>query len=1244
MSLRSSWRILRNNLLNFGIPHLRRRQQRFPVAVCLVLFLAWLGGFRVFAAPARAWTSEPGGRSAGLSIPASPRPGFALIASEATGVTFTNTLSKENAADNQIRLNGSGVAVGDIDGDGWCDLYFCSLEGSNKLYRNLGDWRFEDITEGAGVACARQWSTGAVFADVDGDGDLDLLVNGIGAGTRCFLNDGKGHFTEALDSGLLRQFGSTSLALADIDGDGDLDLYVANYRTTTIRSTGFAVLSVGGKRMIRPEDRDSLEYSPEGLVLEHGEPHLLYLNDGHGRFAPMSWTNGAFLNEQNQPLAKVPRDWGLTVAFRDLNGDLAPDIYVANDFHSPDRIWMNDGHGHFKALDSLAVRHTPTFSMAVDFADLDRDGYDDFLALDMLERTHAGQIRNMVRSPSNPPALGEGRNRPQIDRNTLQRNRGDGTFAEISLYAGLEATGWTWSLIFLDVDLDGFEDVLFATGNMFNPQDLDANQRIFAKGPFRREMIRSKLLMYSPLPQPKLAFRNQGNWTFRDASSQWGFDQIGVAHGMAVADLDNDGDLDVIVNSLNGAAGLYRNETSAPRLGVRLNGLPPNTRGIGAKIKVLGGPVPQSQEMICGGRYLSGDDAMRVFAAGSLTNDLRIEVAWRNGRKSVLPYARANRVYELDEAAATEPAAAVKPAPVPSLFQDVSAVLHHTHHDEMFDDFARQPLLPNKLSQLGPGAGWFDIDGDGWMDLLVGSGQGGRLSAFQNDTHGGFKTWDGLPLSQVVTQDLTGLIGWHKAKGQTMVLAGMASYENGSASNGCARQFNVTGTALAETLPGQVSSTGPLALGDPSGQGNLALFVGGRVIPGRYPEPASSFLFQNAGGSWILNEADSKVLQGAGLVSGALWTDLDGDGFPELVLACEWGALRIFARKQGPLREVTSDWGLDRLTGWWNGVSAGDFDGDGRMDLVASNWGLNTPYRASPSAPRRLWFADFDGNGTLDLVESAFDPTLGKWVPTRDLDTMATAMPFLRAHFATHQSYAEASVQEIFSLASAKVVEVNTLASMVFLNRGHHFEGILLPPEAQWSPAFGVTVADFDGDGQEDLVLSQNFFATQPQTPRYDAGRGLLLKGDGTGHFSSLSSEASGIRVYGEQRACASADYDQDGRVDLVLTQNAGATKLFRNTGAKPGLTVRLAGKGGNPDGIGAVLRLRFHGRSGPAREIHAGSGYWSQDGAVQILATPEPPNEIEVRWPGGKTTVTALPATVHDIQIDSTGRLEVRR
>jgi hypothetical protein len=380
-----------------------------------------------------------------------------------------------------------------------------------------------------------------------------------------------------------------------------------------------------------------------------------------------------------------------------------------------------------------------------------------------------------------------------------------------------------------------------------------------------------------------------------------------------------------------------------------------------------------------------------------------------------------------------------------------------------------------------------------------------------------------------------------------------------------------------------------------------------------------------------------------GLVSGSVFSDLDGDGQPDLVLACEWGPVRVFHNDHGAFTEVTAALGLAPYTGWWNGVTTGDLDGDGRLDIIASNWGLNTKYRASAEHPRRIYYGDFLGNGTVVPVEALFDPFLQKEVPDRDLNIMAMGLPFVRDQYSTHQAYAEARVADLLGehLKQAKPVEANTLASVAFLNRGDHFEARPLPAAAQFAPAFAVIVTDFDGDGREDVFLSQNFFAAQPFTMRNDAGRGLWLRGDGRGALQPLLGAESGVAVYGEQRGAAVTDFDHDGRVDLVVTQNGTETKLYRNVGGQPGLRVRLKGPPGNPQAVGAVLRLKAGERFGPAREVHAGSGYWSQDGAVQVLSSEPVPDRLWVRWPGGKTTIHSVPANAHEVTIDSAEGLQ---
>ena len=1218
------------------------------------------------AAAAPAWQPGEGFRSRPLAVPHAGKIGFTLVPPAVTGITFSNQLSDVSAAKNRILENGSGVALGDVDGDGWCDVYFCRLEGPNVLYRNLGDWKFEDITTQAGVACAGQYSTGAVFADVDGDGDSDLLVNSIGGGTRLFLNDGRGRFAEARNSGLDRKLGSTSLALADFDGDGDLDLYVANYRVTTIKDSPPGVQPearmVNGKIVLTPADRFMALKAKEGgvMTVEIGEPDMFYLNDGKGHFTPVSWTGGTFVDEDGKPLGEPPRHWGLTVLFRDFNGDGAPDLYVCNDFFfSPDQFWFNEAGQRFRAAPRLDWRNMSMSSMAADVADINRDGHDDFFVADMLSRDHVSRQRqrgNAQRVKEINPPVNDPEFRPEFARNTLHLNRGDGTYAEIAQFSGVEASEWTWSAVFLDVDLDGYEDLLITNGNLHDVLDADTLKAI--AGPSRDDPATrhlNSLLKFPRIETANLCFRNRGDLTFEEVGAMWGFNTRGISHGMALADLDNDGDLDLVVNNLNQAAGLYRNESVAPRVAVRLKGRAPNGQGIGAKIKVLGGPVPQSQSIICGSRYVSGDDPMRVFAAGSPTNSLTLEVTWRSGWRSVITNAAPNRIYEIFEEGASHLPLHASRLTNSSWFSDVSHLLAHRHVDEPFDDLQTQPLLSRRLSRLGPGVAWFDVDHDGWDDLIIGSGKGGRMAVFRNDAQGGFAPFESAALNALEGRDQTGVLGWRKDDGQTVVLAGTSNYEDATTNGAMLRIFDLTTHEVVDGFRARAAAAGPLAMADLDGDGDLDLFLGGRVLPRGYPEPVSSILFRNDAGRFRPDAQNSQLLVRMGLVSGAVFSDLNGDGWPELIVACEWGPLRIFRNEQGRLvawdAPVVSSLNaqrstLNQLAGWWNGVTTGDFDGDGRLDIVASNWGRNTRYQIYLAQPLRIYWGDFSHLGGFDVLEAYEDPALKKVVPWAALDVVSSVMPFVQGQVASFRAYGNASLEEMLGpkFAVATQAQVATLDSMLFLNRGDHFEARPLPAEAQFAPAFAVAVGDADGDGYEDLFLSQNFFDVEPETSRYDAGRGLWLRGDGRGGFAAVPGQESGVKIYGQQRGAALCDYDGDGRTDLVVSQNAGPTKLFRNVGARPGLRVRLAGPPGNPSGVGAILRAVAGQKMGPAREVHAGSGYWSQDSAVQVLAAAEPITQLWVRWPGGRVETVEVPAAAREIGVDATGKVKVIR
>jgi enediyne biosynthesis protein E4 len=1203
------------------------------------------------AAPPGPWHDAAGYRWRELRVPRRGGPGFAELPASQTGIRFTNTVILDSALWNRHLAQGGGVALGDVDGDGLPDVYLTSNEGSNALYKNLGDWRFEDVTAKAGVALTGRHSTGAVFADVDGDGDLDLLVSTLGGGVALFENDGHGVFTERTrEAGLASHAGSMTMTLTDVDGDGHLDLYVANYKTRSAmdvyppqeRAFNQVVREVGHHHFeVVPKFRadyrvvDRPEY---GLVSmqQRADPDGFYLNDGTGHFTLVPWTQGRFRDETGKPLAAAPEYFALSAKFTDVDGDGAPDLYVCDDFEDPDFLWLNDGKGTFRAAPRLALRNTSNSSMGVDFSDVDRDGQVDIFVADMLGRGPRRQTEVPTHTPL-PKLIGQIDDRPQWQRNTLFRNRGDGTFAEIAGFAGIEASDWSWDAQFLDVDLDGYEDLLITTGHLWDIMDADTWDRI--RLTFTGLESRRELAEFPRLAVPSVAFRNNGDLTFSDVGRQWGFGvDDAISHGMAMADLDGDGALDVVVNRLGSPAAVFRNLASAPRVAVRLRGRPPNTAGAGSKIRVRGGPVPeQTKEVVLGGTYLSGSDPLYTFAAGK-AQDLTIEVDWRRGGRSIVTSARPNREYEIDEPEATSVSApAPSPRPPAPWFRDVSAQLGHRHVETPFNDWARQPLLPQALSQLGPGVTWYDVAGHGNEDLLITSGRGGALAYYRND-RGDLKRVDlHVPLARY---DETAVLPWPDGKGGTVLLVGQSSYESRTPAEAAAVPSVLavdprTG-AVTPVVPGDVASIGPLAVADVDGDGDLDVFVGGRVAPGAYPEPQSSRLFRNAAGRLVLDEENSRLFHAIGLVSAAVFSDVNGDGWPDLIVAPEWGSLKLFLNDHGRLRDASAEWGLTRIVGRWNGVTTGDLDGDGRLDIVATSWGRNTRYHVDVAHPLLLYHGDLTGTSRVDMVEAQYDDRLRGIAPLTQAARLMTALPAVRLRTRTFTAYATATLPGILggTLEGAHHLEAATLDHVVLFNRGGTFQAVPLPAEAQFAPAFYAGVADFDGDGHEDLFLAQNFFPTEIGTPRYDAGRGLLLLGTGDGTLVPVPGQVSGIAVYGDQRGAAFADYDGDGRLDLAVSQNGAETKLYHNEHARPGLRVRLVGPRGNPHAIGAVLRMVYEGSRGPAREVHGGSGYWSHDGAVQVLGVDggKRPVALWIRWPGGMETSVPLAPGQRDV------------
>ncbi|MBI1808612.1 MAG: VCBS repeat-containing protein, partial [Gemmatimonadetes bacterium] len=886
------------------------------------------------------WHQAEGYRWRALALPWRGHDGFTQLDASSTGLTHRNDVDDEHALANRNLLIGSGVALGDIDGDGLPDVFLASVERPAALYHNLSGFKFEDVTAASGIDTKGLATTGAVFADVNGDGALDLIVGTLGGPLKLWLNDGKGHFTDATKaSGLDSGYAATTLTLADVDGNGTLDLYVATYKTRNAldayppqaRSFDQVVKKIGEHYEVLPQWKK--EYRIEeradlgGIVRsQRADVDLFFLNDGKGHFTRVPVTAPRFLGADGKPLAEEPDFFGLAARFYDVNGDGAPDLYVCNDFEDPDQFWINDGKGNFRLASPYALRETSNTCMSVDFADVNRDGNVDFFTADMANPTLAGrQTEVPTHTPLRKP-VGLTPDRPQWMRNMLQVSRGDGTWAQIGDYAGVTATDWTWGSAFLDVDFDGYEDLLVVNGHRWDTRDADTYDRLrdkFPRVPWNRESAE-----FPRGDSHSIAMRNNGDLTFRDASRQWGWGtDAAITQGIALADLNGDGALDVVATRLDAPPVVYRNDSKAPRVAVRLKGDAPNVAGIGAKITVRAAGLPvQSREITAGGYYLSGSDAELSFAAGK-DSVLTIEVRWRDGRVSTIRDARPNRLYEVD---ATRAVAASAPTPAPApLFQDATALLGgHQHVDSLFDDFSRQPLLPNRFSQLGPGIAWADVDGDGKPDLVVGTGRGGALTVLRND---GAK-FTPLRAPGTARWDLSTVLPVPDGHGGTMLVAGQSNYESLSAADAMSAP-SVIAFPLTRGAPGapvavappDSASVGALALADVNGDGRLDLFVGARVIPGAWPLPAPSHLYlRQADGSWAPDPKNAALFARLGLVTAATFVDLDNDGWPDLVVASEWGPIRVLHNVKGVFSDETKAWGLDGISSRWNGVSVGD--------------------------------------------------------------------------------------------------------------------------------------------------------------------------------------------------------------------------------------------------------------------------------------------------------------------------------
>jgi hypothetical protein len=1091
------------------------------------------------------------------------RPLFELLKPEATGVTFANTLPEKpdfNILNYLYYYNGAGVAVGDIDGDGLPDLYFTSNLGPNKLYRNKGNYQFEDITDKAGVADSIGWKTGVTMADVNGDGKIDIYVSGadyLGLHGRnvLYINNGDGTFTDRTkEYGLDRVGYNTQALFFDYDGDGDLDMYLLDHSTHAQRAI--------------ESQRQRSEKGPR-------TGDRLFRNDG-GHFTDV--TDAAGLHDGID-------GYGLGIVASDFNNDGCPDIYVANDFQGNDYLYINNCNGTFTESIAKATGHTSRFSMGVDAADFNNDGRTDIISLDMLpEREDILKTSANAESFTVFNLMLQAGYEPQYARNALQLNRGKGKFSEIGYLAGVFATDWSWAALFADLDNDGRKDLFITNGIYHRPNDMDyisfvGNEAVQAT--LHDTITKGNLRLLQMMPQVPIAnyaFRNEGDLKFRNMAEAWGLAQPGFSNGAAYVDLNNSGNLDLVVNNINAPASIYRSHAREINknhyLTVQLRGSGANTAGIGARIEVTQKGEKQIVEQMPTRGFLSSVDPRPHFGLGSSNRIDFLTVIWPDHRFQTLTDLEGDRIltlsqmdasgsYRYQNPTAPTPRARGQPAAVP-MFTDITAKtrVDFKHEEDTFYDYNREPLMPHLLSTEGPRLAVADVNGDGLDDFYVGGAkwQAGKLFIQQRD--GTFRASnqaafaaDSLSEDIGATfldangdgyQDLLVVSGGNEFWGEQDALRPRLYLNDGRGNFQRAR----------DALPDIFENGSCVAVGDFNGDGHPDLFLGSRVVSRSYGLIPKSHLLQNDGRGHFTDVTLDVApgLSDAGMVSSATWIDYDHDGKLDLVVVGEWMPVRVFHNENGKLVDRTKEVGLSGTNGWWNSVEAVDLRGNGRQDLVLGNLGLNSYLRASAKEPTRLYVNDFShsGRGNLEQILSVYKN--GVSYPLAGRDELLNKIPSLRSKYPSYKSFGASRVEDIFpaaDLKQAQVREAYTFASAVALNNGNGtFTLQPLPIEAQFAPIYASLAGDFDGDGKTDLLVGGNFYGVTPMLGRYDASYGLMLRGDGRGAFTPVDMEQSNLVIDGEVRDIKSLRGANGERL-IVVARNNGKVMVLRQSARK---------------------------------------------------------------------------------------------
>ena len=1141
---------------------------------------------------------------------------FTALSPQDTGVDFQNTITESDSLSIltfEYMNNGGGVALGDFNNDSLPDIYFTGNQVANKLYLNKGDLHFEDITDKAKVAGNGNWSSGVALVDINNDQKLDIYVCATAKKevkqrtNLLYVNQGVDKDNIPIFKEMAEEYGiadtthTTNAAFFDYDNDGDLDLYLVVNEMDDVRFPN----KYHEKIVDGSSKRTDKLYRNE--VKETGKIH----------FTDISKQAGILIE-----------GYGLGVNITDINRDGWKDIYVTNDYLTNDLLYINQGGKGFNNQADAYFKHTSYSAMGNDVADINNDGLVDIVAVDMMPESN---YRKKMMTPANNYVTYQNNDKYgyqyQYPRNTLQLNQGINpatgkpVFSEVGLLAGIAETDWSWTPMVTDFDNDGFRDIIITNGF---PRDITDQDFIV----YRAEMsnLVSKSMLLDSIPSVKIknyAFRNKGNTSFgfENVTDEWGIEKPSFSNGAAYADLDNDGDLDYVVNNINETASIYKNNLTNVKpkesnfLRIKFKGNANNINGLGAWVEILyDNGQKQVYENTPYRGYLSTVETVAHFGLGKVQKVDEVKVLWQSGKSQVLKNVKANQVILVDEKDATT-SPMIQSQLETTLFKDVTDYLNVTYKHEEPDmiDFNIQKLIPHKLSQFGPAIAVGDVNGDKLEDIFVGGASHHKGTFLLQNAEGKFYMKDllqGADGDAKVSEDMGVLLFDAENDGDLDLYVVSGSYEFPKDSPALQDRFYENDgkgnfKLNEKALPSFLKSGSCVKATDFDRDGDLDLFVGGRVESGAYPKPVGSYILRNDSSKGVgIKFSDVTIqiapqLQKVGMTCDALWTDFDNDGWQDLVLAGEWMPITFFKNNQGKLEFSSSNSGINDKVGWWNSLTAGDFDNDGDIDYIAGNVGENTLHRADDQHPVSIYAKDFNNDGNYDAIPTVYFKDLDgerKEFPYNTRDDLSKQFIQTRQRFYNYNLFAKATINEILKpeeLKDALILRANWLKTSYIENKGNgKFEMKTLPIQTQYAPVFGTITEDFDQDGNLDVMLTGNDYATEVSAGRYDAFNGLVLKGKGDGSFVPLALQKSGYCISGDAKALVRL-VNAQGKLLTITSQNRDKLKFFEATNPIKNYALQ-------PTESAVMLKLK----NGKTRkeEIGFGSSFLSQSSHTLTL------------------------------------------